>query len=247
MSTLIQGAGILPRMPTDFGKRVKAARKHAQLNQKQLAAAVGVSQSNISQIEASAYESAFTTQIAAACGVNPLWLATGDGEMIDIRTISNDVSKYENLLPSEAANVEGAPALVKARKVPVIGEVKGGLDGYFDELMYPVGHGEGYVEYWCRDESAYALRVRGDSMHPRYRAGEFVVVTPSIEAQPGSDVVIQLVDGRKLLKQLNWIRDDEIQLLSINNGYEPLTLSKSEVLSMQPVGGGVPRHAFINH
>lgn len=142
------------------------------------------------------------------------------------------------------SNVDIAGALRQSKGVPVVGEVKGGDDGYLEELQYPVGHGEGVVEYWCRDETAYALRVRGDSMHPRYRAGEFVVVTPCIEAQSDTDVVISLRDGRKLLKHLNWSRDGEIQLLSINNHFGPLTINLSDVLFIHRVAGSVGRDAF---
>lgn len=147
---------------------------------------------------------------------------------------------------AEGSNVAEAPALASSRWVPVVGHVKAGSDGYLDEMQYPVGEGDGFVEYWVRDPAAYAVRVKGDSMHPRYRAGEFIVVTPGIEALPGRDVVVKLRDGRKLLKQLNWIRDGEIQLLSINNGYGPLTISLEEIDSIHRVAGQVPSDAFHN-
>jgi len=146
--------------------------------------------------------------------------------------------------PTNQSNVADAPALAPSRLVPVVGHVKGGTDGYLEEMQFPPGYGEGFVEFWTKDSAAYALRVKGDSMHPRYRAGEFIVVTPSIEAQPGRDVVVKLKDGRKLLKLLNWVRSDEIQLLSINDGYAPTTLSADEIESIHRVAGGVPQDAF---
>lgn len=134
---------------------------------------------------------------------------------------------------------------IKSRVLlPLVGEVKGGADGYLEELQYPVGHGEGVVEYPTSDPNAYALRVRGDSMHPRYRAGEFVIVEPNIEPQPGDDVVVLCTNGRKMLKQLNWRRDGEVQLLSINNGYAPLTIPMSEVESIQLATGRGRRSAL---
>lgn len=142
-------------------------------------------------------------------------------------------------------NVAPAPSLRPPGLIPVVGHVKGGDDGYLEEMQFPVGAGEGFVEYWTRDSSAFALRVKGDSMHPRYRAGEFVVVTPHQEAQPGQDVVVKLTNGKKLLKQLNWLRNGEVQLLSINNHYGPMTLSLTEVESIQRVAGSVPSDAFI--
>ncbi len=130
------------------------------------------------------------------------------------------------------------------RKIPVVGEVKGGDDGYLEELEYPVGHGEGFVLYPTNDPNAYAVRVRGDSMHPRYRAGEFVIVEPNIEPQEGDDVVVACTNGKKMLKQLNWRRDGEIQLLSINNGYGPLTVYEHEIQTIQLVAGRARRNAL---
>lgn len=130
------------------------------------------------------------------------------------------------------------------RRIPLVGEVKGGADGYLEELQYPVGHGEGYVLWPTTDTNAYALRVRGDSMHPRYRAGEFVIVEPSKEPPVGEDVVVLLNDGRKMLKVLNWVRDGEVQLVSINNGFAPLTLPATEIQAMHYAAGRAPRSAI---
>lgn len=141
----------------------------------------------------------------------------------------------------EQSNVEPALELKKARRVPITGSVRGGDDGYLVQDVVP----DGWVEYWTGDPQAYALRIKGDSMHPRYRAGEFVVITPSIEAQPGRDVVVRLTNGKCLLKQLNWERRDEIQLLSINNGYAPMTIPRDEVECICRVAGSVGPDSMV--
>lgn len=146
-----------------------------------------------------------------------------------------------------ASSVEETLPIRTGKRVPIVGTVKGGTDGYLEEFQYPVGHGDGYVEYWTPDASAYALRVVGDSMHPRYRAGEYIVVTPSIEAQPGKDVVVKLRDGCKLLKELAWIHDMEVKLLSINNGVPAMTIDRSEIESIHRVGGRVDGDALIRN
>lgn len=158
----------------------------------------------------------------------PDWLAAGHGQ-----TRSSDSELGDGL------------ALKRIARLPLVGEVKGGSDGYLEEMQYPVGHGEGTVEYPTADPNAYALRVRGDSMHPRYRAGEFVIVEPGIEPQEGDDVVVLCTNGSKMLKQLNWRRGDEVQLLSINNGYAPVTLQRSEIESIQLATGRARRSALI--
>lgn len=66
-----------------FSERVKAARIHAKLSQEELALAVGLTQGLISKIErGDQEETAAVVKIAAACGVSPYWLDTGDGEMV---------------------------------------------------------------------------------------------------------------------------------------------------------------------
>jgi phage repressor protein C with HTH and peptisase S24 domain len=145
----------------------------------------------------------------------------------------------------QSGNADTGPELRRQRLVPVVGDVRGGADGYLDELLYPAGHGDGCVPSPVGDASAYAVRVRGESMFPRYRAGEFVILAPMLEAMPGDDVVAILHDGRKMLKVLGWIRGDEIQLLSINNGYAPITLHASEIQALHVVAGTAHRSSCV--
>ena len=64
--------------------RIKAARKHANLTQLELARKVGVSQPVISQLEKGEnLQSVHLVKIASACTVRAEWLATGEGEMAD--------------------------------------------------------------------------------------------------------------------------------------------------------------------
>jgi len=77
--------GTLPFMR--YGERLRAARTYAGLTQAELAAEIGgvCTQANISGLEKSltANGSEFTAQFAHACGVDSLWLATGDGLMLN--------------------------------------------------------------------------------------------------------------------------------------------------------------------
>lgn len=68
-------------MSTDFGKRLKQARKAKKITQAKLAALVGMAQSTLAQAESTGFGSTWTPLWADALGVNALWLATGEGEM----------------------------------------------------------------------------------------------------------------------------------------------------------------------
>ena len=130
------------------------------------------------------------------------------------------------------------------KQVPVVGHVKGGADGFLEEMEYPMGHGDGHVEYPARDRNAYALRVKGDSMRPRIRNGEFVIVEPGHKPHPGDDVVVSTHDGRRLLKELLYERNGDVALGSINADYGTVTLARSEIRDMHYVAAIVPSGAF---
>lgn len=67
---------------SEYGSRLRRARQYAELSQKQLAARAGMSQGTVSELETTGQGSAMTLQLAAACGVDARWLATGEGQML---------------------------------------------------------------------------------------------------------------------------------------------------------------------
>ena len=226
-----------------LGARIRHYREKANLTLEELSSRSSVDVGTISALEVrNSSRSKYATAIAQGLGMTLEMLedASRDFDVIALITKADQI-KHGEIVSSDV----GEPIELKQfRRLPVVGEVKGGADGYLEELEYPVGHGEGYINYPTTDPHAYALRVRGDSMHPRYRAGEFVVIEPSIEAQEGDDVVVALVNGRKMLKEFRWRRDGEYQFTSVNNGYEPITLAAREILSIQLVGGRARRNAL---
>ena len=67
---------------TDFAKRMREARKRADLDQGQAAKLIGIKQGTLSELEKSATKSAHTAKAAAVYKVSPLWLQTGAGPMV---------------------------------------------------------------------------------------------------------------------------------------------------------------------
>lgn len=162
------------------------------------------------------------------------WLQTGDAQGWDaLRKIAG-----------KQAGEEFNFTVSQFKQVPVVGHVKGGPDGFLEELGYPIGHGDGHVEYPARDKNAYALRVRGDSMRPRIKSGEFLIVEPNHTVSPGDDVVVICRDGRKLVKELLYVKDGEVRLSSINADYEPVILFEDEVEAIHYVAAICPSGAL---
>lgn len=128
------------------------------------------------------------------------------------------------------------------RRVPVVGRAQGGDNGYMEEEQYPIGHGNGWLEFPTKDLSAFGLLVQGDSMQPRFRHGEYALVEPNAVYEIGEDVYVSLHDGRKLIKLLGWDRHDSIQLLSLNHDHKPITILKSNIACIYPVTPVHRRH-----
>jgi phage repressor protein C with HTH and peptisase S24 domain len=90
----------------DYKHRVKAARKFAGLTQGELAERIGIKQASISDLErGKSASSSYNASIARACGVNPYWLETGQGEML-AEGSTEPTSGMDNVarLPTQRAN-----------------------------------------------------------------------------------------------------------------------------------------------
>lgn len=96
-----------------------------------------------------------------------------------------------------------------------MGVTVGGSDGDFSL------NGE-TVDYVRRPPGAapgtFALYVQGESMYPRYKRGELVLVTDSRPSRPGDDVIVEMHPdngdraGKCLLKELVKITADSLTL-----------------------------------
>ena len=117
----------------------------------------------------------------------------------------------------------------------MVGTAQLGDDGYWAELEAPAGFGDGYIPFPVKSSNAYALRCRGDSMKPRIKDGEFVIVEPDQVPCPGDEVLVKAKDGRVMVKELLYIRDDTVHLLSVNEAHGKLALPLSAIDCMHYV------------
>lgn len=220
-----------------YQDRIKLARKHARLTQGELAERVGIKQASISDLErGKSGSSTHNAKIADVCRVNPFWLETGRGDMLDGISI-------------HSGNVLDVPIPIKEGMVPVVGIAKLGAQGYFDAIDYPVGHGDGCVLISSSDENAYALRVVGDSMEPRIRNGEFVMIEPNRHYVSGDDVLVQFTDGtvvQSMIKVFMHERDGFVRLLSVNDAHAPMTIERERILKIHPVGAILKPSRYIS-
>ncbi len=181
----------------NFGQRLKAARKYAGLTQTQLATKVGMDQTTISDLErGKSSSSSFCASIARACGVDPLWLETGQGDMRPQES-TNPTDTGGNVEPLQVHEGSVIP-LGAIHKVPLISWVAAGTWSEAIDL-YEVGDAEVWMP--CPDPigpRGFALRVEGDSMTSPYPGSEtyphgtIIYVDPDLAHKSGDPVIAKL-------------------------------------------------------
>ena len=94
-------------MSTEYGKRMRLAMAHAQINQKELVKRTGLPQSTVSSALNRANGSSDTPAYASACGVSALWLASGEGNMLEIAADTSQQDEMPLKLRAALATVAG--------------------------------------------------------------------------------------------------------------------------------------------
>lgn len=99
---------------------------------------------------------------------------------------------------------------VGPRDVPVLGVAVGGADGLFDMNGAAIDQAERpHTLQGVRD--GYAVYMIGDSMEPKYEAGQILYVHPNRPPRVMDYVVVEFTDGRALVKRL--LRRDDQRLV----------------------------------
>lgn len=204
--------------------RIKSVLDDAGGNLNKVAAAAGTTEEIVA-----GWLSGKTTQIGVdqavalqeAFGINSVWLMLGKGS----RTTA---IRY---------NDEYEPIPVTGwRGIPVVGMAQLGDNGFWADIEYPVGHGDGFVDVPTKDKDAYALKCKGDSMRPRIKDGEFVVVEPNHQIQPGDEVLVKAKDGRVMVKEFLYNRAGRVHLISVNENHPPMAIAEGDIEKMHYVG-----------
>jgi repressor LexA len=136
----------------------------------------------------------------------------------------------QKLVERSAGNVEE----VATNIVPVINKVSAGYPRDFTDLSYPKGVADDYIG--CpdlRDQDAFAARVHGDSMTPKYREGDIVIFSPAASPKSGDDCFVRFEDGQTTFKRAFFEVDEKggrvIRLQPRNEKYPPRTLEAEKV------------------
>lgn len=232
-----------------LGSRIKRLRKQKGFSQKQLAEVCGwSSQSRIGNYESDLREPnlADLTLLAPMLGVSVAELISGTNSEQLVPALAKLEPQVLSMASKKTGSVVKQIGPTKEGVVPVVGTAKLGMDGYFEALDFPVGHGDGYLHIHSDDPNAYGLRVIGDSMHPRIKSGEYVLIEPNKMYITGDEVMVQTQDGRSMIKEFIYLRDGVYRFDSVNQDHSPLHLDQHDVSKVHLVGGILKSSRFAH-
>jgi phage repressor protein C with HTH and peptisase S24 domain len=144
----------------------------------------------------------------------------------------DDASRLDTLLDQSKLEDEKQTVLLSAgRLVPIINKLAAGYPSDFDDLDYPVGIADDYIR--CpdlHDPNAFAVRVVGDSMEPKYRQGDIVVFSPAAEVHNGDDCFVRFATPHETtFKRVFFEPDNKIRLQPRNEKYPPMIIDGKRI------------------
>lgn len=135
------------------------------------------------------------------------------------------------LAQSNLADCHQSPSLAAGKMVPIINKVSAGYPVDFDDMDYPVGVADDYVR--CpdlHDANAFAVRVVGDSMEPRFREGDIVVFSPAAEVNNGDDCFVRFSTPHETtFKRVFFDADSKVRLQPRNEKYSPIIIDGERI------------------
>jgi phage repressor protein C with HTH and peptisase S24 domain len=213
---------------TRLAELVRQRRREVGLSQPQLARRIGVSAQAIQQLEAGEVRRPrYLVELANALGVEPVSLHEGrlvvvgpgasphaGGTLHGERGIRGTLSETPRANAAFAHGVSSGGV----RDLPVYASAQGGPDGMM--VSYDP------IEWIERPSplagvpNAFGMYVVNDSMEPRYRQGDLLLIHPQRPVRRGSDVLMILVsetqDHEAFIKELVAVTSDEVTLRQLN-------------------------------
>lgn len=190
-----------------LGQRLKALRAARQISQKDLAAQLFVSPQAVGKWEREE--------------------ATPNPETV--RKLSELFDVSADYLLGRELSPNASPAS-HALRVPVLGVIQAGIpmDAIEDILDWeevPVSWASGGREY-------FGLRMKGDSMYPKYLEGDTVILRKDSACDTGDDCAVLVNGDAATLKQVLLREDGAVELRPVNPTYPPRTYSPAEIESL---------------
>lgn len=225
-------------MKTTLAERLREARKAADMTQKSLGDAIGVSQAAIQKIETGkASQTTRLLDIANALKVRPDWLSSGQGPMRENGQPPQSISPKNG--DSDVFRLDVLDILVSAGH--------GVINQEFVEILHSVEYAPAEARHMFDGRKAENIRiinVRGDSMSGTIEPGDLLFVDISVKSFDGDGIYAFLYDDTAHVKRLQKMKD-KLLVISDNKIYaawEPIEKDEmNRVFVFGKVIGSMPQ------
>lgn len=170
-----------------LGDRIRNRRKELKLTQKDLSQAIkGVSNVAVSQWESNTTKpnAENILDLSAVLQCDIAWLLRGEGKTEPISNVQFVQVKKSFYYPLFSTVKAGS-----FTEINLLNHIDG--DSQFDMISSQINAGE----------NAFFLLIDGDSMFPRFKEGDMVLIDPNIEPKPGKFVAAIDHEGKATFKQ----------------------------------------------
>ncbi|MBF0623505.1 MAG: helix-turn-helix domain-containing protein [Magnetococcales bacterium] len=171
-------------MPNTLSGRIRIAREQAGFTQKELADRVGISQTAVHKLECGRSRSSRrTVAIAMSCGVDPVWLETGQGERLVGGVVplggAEALDGCQDRMAGRLARSRGS-----GDRDPGVGPTRIPLISWEEALTWGKSLLVPRVDTWIPvfprvNPLSYSLRVTGDSMEIEFCENDLILVDPT--------------------------------------------------------------------
>jgi phage repressor protein C with HTH and peptisase S24 domain len=195
----------------DFFQRV--AKTTGISTQKELASLLGIEPAAISLAKGRGVPKSWGLTIAAAFGVNPVWLKTGSGP------VYLHEQNATQLVPKVAAK-----ACAGGGSFELSGQV-------VDELPFD----RAWLGRKGNPERMVAMEVVGDSMSPELEPGDNILIDQSQNHVADNNLYVFGLADSIQVKRIQ-VRPGLVVLFSTNQRYSPVTLQGDEIDTLRVIG-----------
>lgn len=126
------------------------------------------------------------------------------------------------------------PPGMTAKYVPLLSLAQCGPNMTWTDDGYT---GEGVLAIDCKDPKAFAVKLSGDSMSPKYDPGDTAIIYPSFQPRNGDLVLARLHEeyGGDVMIKLYQCSADSVTLSSYNPVYQPTSFPREAFAILYPV------------
>jgi phage repressor protein C with HTH and peptisase S24 domain len=118
-------------------------------------------------------------------------------------------ARASSVLRELLGNSSASAQVLAGGAVPVVNRISAGYPSDFTDLGYPPRVASEFVACpGLADKQAFAARVSGDGMLPKYREGDIIIFSPAAAARDGDDCFVCFEDGQTTFRRVFFETDE---------------------------------------